>query len=849
MSEMDLFGLPRILQTIADHEQTGTLWVQKDEKEIYVYLQDGKVKMVASPHKRSTLAEALMRSEQIDKKTLEAIFAKQRETKKSLLSALKEADLPDEKLKDEQFIVKICIAQIGEEIYEMFSWPEIHCEFMEETLPDIFDQELLNLPIGLNPGALVMEAARRQDEWALIREVLPSNKDIAYIVHRKPEENVEGEFDEKPAREKLGLFMDELGNFDELLAKIGMSREEATELFLEMAKNQRIALKKAKELKRVVKVLGLINEVDNLQKTLKVLRISYDEALQLFIELANKEKISLDSSEDMRRVLSLMKLVNGVRDFSEIIEQIRMPAFDAMKICAGLIGNEWLSLRTPQELKQLANLDILRKDTFKCIKLYERVEELGERNRETMNWLSRAYENSELTNKAVEKYRELGALTLDENLYEEAVRAYKKVVEYAPEDLEAYEKLINAYNKSGHREKAAEVSALYARKVSVFDKRKAIMVLDEANKNFPASPSNLELMATLYLEMQDRENAILTYNILANLMKKQKDLERTLEAYKKVLDIDNTNLKAHLELAEGLIVLEKIDEGVAQYKALGELLIDYLKAQDEDSNDEIADILINVCECIIRYEPNNIIAREWLVDTYITRKDEKTALNILRELLGFLQKEDNLEKLVANLRKVVTMDPEDFRCRKILADTLLRQGKRSAAISEYMQLGLATYDKNDMRRAKEAFEAILEIDPFNLTARQKRAEIFRHLNIQVRAVDEYKLVGYLAKSVGMIPKAVQAFSRVVELAPDKELWCFIEVARLCESIQEFSKAIYFHKNYAAKNLSRGNYGEAYYACSRILAIDPDEAETLTMKKQAEDKFAKLQEYIDDGGEE
>ena len=162
-------------------------------------------------------------------------------------------------------------------------------------------------------------------------------------------------------------------------------------------------------------------------------------------------------------------------------------------------------------------------------------------------------------------------------------------------------------------------------------------------------------------------------------------------------------------MAEGLIVLEKIDEGVAQYKALGELLIDYLHAQGEESNDEIADILIKVCDCIIRYEPNNVIAREWLVDTYISRKDEKTALNILRELLGFLQKEDNLEKLVANLRKVVTMDPEDFRCRKILADTLLRQSKKSAAINEYMQLGLATYDKNDMRRAKEGVRS----DPGN----------------------------------------------------------------------------------------------------------------------------------------
>jgi tetratricopeptide (TPR) repeat protein len=500
-----------------------------------------------------------------------------------------------------------------------------------------------------------------------------------------------------------------------------------------------------------------------------------------------------------------------------------------------------VQLKNAQELKQMANLDILRNDTFKCIKLYERIEELGLKNFDTMNWLSKAYENTGLTNKAVEKYRELGANTLENNLYEEAIRAYKKVVNYAPEALEAYEKLISAYNKAGQREKAAEVSAVYARRVSVFDKRKAIMVLDEANKNFPASPSNLELMATLYLEMNDKENAILTYNILANLMKKQKDVEQTLEAYRKILGIDRANIKAHLELAKGLIGLEKIPEGVAQYKELGAVLINLVL--ENPTNMEISDILVSVCESIIRYEQNNIIAREWLVDTYIARKDEKTALNILRELLGLLQKEENSMKLIANLRKVVGMDPEDFRSRKMLADAYLAQGKRAAAINEYMQLGVKTYEKSDMRRAKEAFEAILELDPFNLTARHKRAEIFNHLNIQVRAVEEYKLVGYLAKSVGMIPEAIQAFSSVVELATDKELGCIIEVARLCESVQDNPKAIYYYKSYAAKTLSRGNYGEAHYASSRVLTMDANDAESLNIKQQAEAKFALLQKHI------
>lgn len=746
---MDLLGLTGIFQTIADHEQTGTLKVQAGDREVYIYFKTGQVQSVAFPHKRSLLAESVMRCSKIPKKILEQIFAKQRQTKKSLLATLKNMELGNEALQDQSFIVRICHTQISEEIYDIFSWDDVHCQFLEDEIPEnIFDPEMLNLPIAINPGALVMEAARRQDEWSVIRKVLPSNKDIAFTTQAVVD--------------------------DQVLQEV--AKEEGQE-----------------------------------------------------IEVIRKE---------------LLSLVNGIRDFDEIIEQVRMSAFTAIKLLAKLTEKEQLALKTAEELQQMASYDILQQDIYKCIRLYERVEELGLKNLETMKWLARAYEKSGLTNKAVEKYRDLGTMAIEEGLYEEGVRAYNKVVEFAPEDLESYEKLINAYNKYGKRDKAAEVSAIYARKVAVDDKRKAIMVLDEANKNYPSSPSNLELMATLYQQMNDKKNAILTYNILANLMRKQEDLERALQAYHKILAIDITNTKAHLEIAKGMIELGKTAEGVVQYKELGQLLVKYINSEAAEMDiDQACDILMQVCEAIILFESDNIIAREWLVDACIFQKDEESAIQILRELLSLLQKKDDLPVLVTNLQKIVVMAPEDFASRKLLADTLLRLNESNAAINEYMQLGLATYEKNDMRKAREAFEAIINIDPFSLVARQKRAEILGNLNLQAKAVEEYKLVGYLSKSVERIPDAIHAFSRMVELAPEKELWGFLEVARLCEVMQENTKAIAHYKTYAIKNLAHGNYGEVHYACSRILALEPGNAEATAMKKQAEERFTTLSTLI------
>jgi tetratricopeptide (TPR) repeat protein len=754
MGEFDLFGLSGIMQTIADHDQTGTLRVQKDEKEIYLYFNQGKLQMLASPHKRSILAEALMRCGRISPELVEKIFAKQREMKKSLLATLQEADFGDPNLKDTVFLAGICQSQISEEVYEIFSWPNVHCEFMEKQAPDIFSPEMLELPIVLDPGGVVLESARRQDEWNIIRQILPANKDVPFLVQQ----------DEASAAEMQKKFQKENEGF-------------------------------------------------------------------------SKELIDIICSH-----------INGIRDFDEILGHVRIAHFKAMKLFSKLVEYKRIRLKTAEELKQMINLDILRQDTFKCIRLYERVEELGLKNFDTIMWLAKAYEHAGLTSKAGEKYRELGATAMDQHLYEEAVRAYNKVVDFAPEDLESYKKLINAYKMlpgvHAMRDKGTEIATVYARKVAVMDKRNAIAILDEANKNFRSTPNNLELMANLYQQMGDKGNAISTYNILANLMKKQKDVEKTLDAYHKILAIDSSNIKAHLEIAKGLGEAGKNQEALQQYKDLGALLVEYVRTQNAPiTMEEASSNLIHVCETIIQFEQHSIEAREWLVDVYIAMKQEKTALNILRDLLNLLQKEQDLRRLVNNLQKAVAMDSEEFNNRRLLADTLQKLEQKVPAIQEYLQLGLLTYQHNDMRRSREAFEAIIAIDPFNLVARQKHAEILGHLNLHARAVEEYRLVGYLHKAVNQIPEAIHAFAKMVELSPGKELAGILEVARLCENQKDYKKAIYYYKMYANENYKRGNLGETHFACSRITMYDPKDVESQKFMRYAESKFHAVQAYI------
>ncbi|HPY73789.1 MAG: DUF4388 domain-containing protein [Planctomycetes bacterium] len=834
MKEFDLLSLPDLFQSISDREQSGILKIQKEEQEAIILFVDGTVKLTILPHKRSVLAEGLSRSLDITDEMLEKIFLQQRTTKKTLLQTILDSNFLDPKIKDKDFLLQICTNQVSEDIYELFTWQNITCEFISEYSPEeIRDSELLEFPIALNPHAVLMEAATRQDEWNIINNTISSQKDIPYFIcttsirPNVPHEDAMQLWKDYPEKETLLNYTNET--------------EESLCQFFCYCCHKELLKARQKDFGKFVQLIQLLHEIDHTYEIIARQRMNTLVFWELILELLESKKIELEVNE-LKKLINLLELINGIKDFSEILMQMKQTPFEIMKICACLINRKRIGIKIIEELQQMVQWDIIREDTNKCIKIYERIEELGGKNIDTVRWLANAYEKCELSKKAVEKYRELGEIASKKNLHDEAIRSYRHVMEYAPEDLEACEKLLNAYKKSGQRARVAEISTIYAKRLALYDKKKAIMVLNEANRNYPSSSSNIELIANLYLEMGDKENAINTFEILANFMKKKNKIEKVLEAYKKIMFIDPDNIKIQLELAKELVEFGNINEGLEQYKKLGKYLYTYIHS-DNPNMEEILNLFIDVCGSITQYEPDSILAREWLVEIYIILQDHATALEILRELLEVVQKGNNLEQLVLILQKIIELDANDFKSRKMLADTLLRQNKKTQAIQEYMCLGIKNYEKNDMRRAREAFDSVIEIDPFNLTARQQRAKILNHLNLQAKAVEEFRLAGYLAKSVEMIPEAIQAFSQVAELAGDKEVWSYLEVAKLSEILQENNKAIEYYKVYAQKNSHRGNYGEVNSTCEKILKLIPNDIEAKKMKQKATEKFSQLKQYL------
>lgn len=720
--DLEIMGLAGIFGGIADNKKTGILHAKAHSQEKYIYFRNGNLQMVAAPN-RSILGEAVRHAlGQIDDATVENVFRVQGETGKPLSTILLEMGA------EKEFVLNLCSSQITEEIFEVFTWSSIQFEFSEENPPAyLFREDLLAFCIDVNPGMLLMEAAKRLDEWQQITQKFPSLKDVPYI------------------------------------------------------------------------------------------------AQDIYESQLSPEEIHI------------LSLTDGGSDFEEVLGKCRLAMFPAMRIFYKMAGQGYISLKTAPELKAMANSEEFKDNIFKSIKLYERAEELGERELDTISWLAEAYESRGLIGKAVTKYKELGEVCLNKGNLEGSIKAYLRVITYKEDELEAHAKYVDVLFQNGQFQEGAQAAIVYARKLAVENKQNAIQVLEDTYQYNPLSSEILEYKATLHQELGNNVDAIFTYTNLANLYKNRGMFEETVTAYQKILALDYANLDARIELANTYLLMGHHEEGVAEYKRLG----DILRASGLIKEAFGFKYLIGVCERIIEFEPTNLSAREWLADVYIYQQDYKKAREILLELLEFLRGAEKPAPLVSVLQKLTQIEPENRVYHRMLADTYQRLEHYAEACQEYIRVGdLASEEGSSYYAAGQqeqgqrvfaesldALNVVLTIEPFNLEVRQKRAELLHALGNVKDAVEEYKLICNMTKAIHNFHDALTALFHIVELEPDEEVSSFLELARICERQQKGDLALNFYKKYAKRSLERGDFGEAVQACRRVLSLNTEDAET------------------------
>ncbi len=153
-----------LLQWCATNLKTGTLRLKNGPIEKQLFFNSGRLFSSTSNSPRETLGQFLIRSGKISEEDLFRALIEQDRKREPLGQILiREGLLSDEELKD------LLRLKTEETIYDCFLWPEGEFVFEDDDLPEKIP---ISLPLDLT--GVILEGARRTDEWQRIREVFPS---------------------------------------------------------------------------------------------------------------------------------------------------------------------------------------------------------------------------------------------------------------------------------------------------------------------------------------------------------------------------------------------------------------------------------------------------------------------------------------------------------------------------------------------------------------------------------------------------------------------------------------------------------------------------------------------------
>jgi tetratricopeptide (TPR) repeat protein len=164
--------LADILQLLSLGRKTGCLSVFEGQNFGRIYLHAGRVTSATIINRKDRLGDILLRNGVIDRNTLQAAVDRQDSQRSRRLGQI----LVEAGAISREQLERYIAVQVEEAVYFLFTWTSGAFHFEPGVEPDTND-----ILLSLNPERLLLEGARRVDEWTVIRRKVPS-MDLVFAV-------------------------------------------------------------------------------------------------------------------------------------------------------------------------------------------------------------------------------------------------------------------------------------------------------------------------------------------------------------------------------------------------------------------------------------------------------------------------------------------------------------------------------------------------------------------------------------------------------------------------------------------------------------------------------------------
>jgi outer membrane protein assembly factor BamB/tetratricopeptide (TPR) repeat protein len=190
--DLDQISLSDIFQTLAMSKMEGLLRVRNPLDHREVYFRDGYVRCLVPPRAETRrLGQMLIRAGLLSVEQLRTALLDQKQAKKRQHLGIY---LVDQGLVAQESIEELVMTQLQEELFGLFTWQRGSFEFYKGAITDAMLAQRLELMPEFEITGVLMEVARRADEWETILAELGSLDELFRPCHQGGEEVEEEEY-------------------------------------------------------------------------------------------------------------------------------------------------------------------------------------------------------------------------------------------------------------------------------------------------------------------------------------------------------------------------------------------------------------------------------------------------------------------------------------------------------------------------------------------------------------------------------------------------------------------------------------------------------------------------------
>jgi len=176
--------------------------------------------------------------------------------------------------------------------------------------------------------------------------------------------------------------------------------------------------------------------------------------------------------------------------------------------------------------------------------------------------------------------------------------------------------------------------------------------------------------------------------------------------------------------------------------------------------------------------PNDGSVHNSIGDLHLKRNATSEAITAFLLAAAGFRSEGATLKAIATYKKILKVDPTRYEVYRHLGDLNAERGLLSSAVQDYLTLGKYYLKERKGKEALEVYKKIVSQDPSNLDAQQRVAELCLQENLQDEATKVYLQLGRERSAQGRYDEAKDAYLAVLRIDPkNNEAVQFVESAQ------------------------------------------------------------------------